>query len=1472
MKLRISHHPDSGSPVNLQVTADATTTAGALASALARGPGADAEVVGAERLSLRVTQQSGRTIDLAPGQLLVNSGLVSGSSVALHHAARRTASHDGHVATLTVAAGASVGAQARLGAGKFRIGRADDCDVTLSDPQVSKHHALIDVRDGLEIIDTNSANGVVVGGVRVQRATLRQGDTVRLGDTTLEVSFLREAPETVATSNDLAFVRSPRVLTRRAEQTVDLPRTPQEADPTRFPWLAMVAPLIMGGVLYAVTRSPLSLVFVALSPLLMLGNWWGQRTEARRKQRKEAEAFTRQLAAADERLGQIHALEREQLQALHPSVSECIDEVKRLGPVLWSRRPEHPEFLQVRLGTGDIPPMVAIGTTDPGGETRFTEPRDAVVARWATLKGAPVVADLRVTGGLGISGAPGLAEGVSRALVAQVVTLHAPSEVVLACLTSAAGRARWSWVEWLPHAASPHSPFGPLQLSSDAGTGRLLLDRLEELVEVRRGGENAPAALRGPTEDATAEADAPVLPAVVVVVDEPPVDLGRLTRLAERGPDVGVHVLWVASDHRQVPAACRAYLDLGDGTRAKVGLVREGFLVAPVSCESLDTGTALWAARSLAPVVDVGAPVEDESDLPRAVSVVSLLGADVADDADQILARWRENGSLVDRTSPQPRERAGDLRAIIGHTGTDPFTLDLRSQGPHALVGGTTGSGKSEFLQAWVLGLAHAYSPDRLTFLFVDYKGGAAFSQCTKLPHSVGMVTDLSAYLVRRALRSLRAEIQYREHLFHEKQVKDLIDFELKGDPACPPSLVIVVDEFAALKSEVPEFVEGVVDVAQRGRSLGLHLIMATQRPAGVITDSLRANTNLRVALRMNDEHDSADVLGTPLAARFDPSIPGRGAARTGPGRITAFQSAFPGARTYAQPPAPPIEVVELDFGMGRPWKVEVPTASGPKPEKDIVRVVGAVAQAAERGGVRPPRRPWRETLAPAYNLELLSQRSDAELVLGVMDDPDHQTQVTQHFRPDAEGNIVFAGSGGSGKTTALRTLAIASGFTARGGPVHVYGIDFGGGGLSMLEPLPYVGSIVMGDDEERIGRLIRRLTAMIEEREPRYKLAGQADTLSKYRENSGRKDEPRVLLLLDGFQTFRAEYDASVARSAVYTGFQKILAQGRGVGIHVAMTVDRTASVPNAMAATFQKKVVLRQTDEDGYLMAGVPKDVLTPASPPGRGMLTDNPQELQLAILGKDGTPGAQDELVKQMAAEIGAFHTARPEPIRSLPLNVLASSMPDSAGGLPVLGVENVSLAPFGFDPSGPVIVAGPPQSGRTSAMRWLAEAIRRWSPDTALVRLGTRQSPLEGAPIWTASMTGGQHVQEYVTNKLLPYLREPAGGRPVVAVFVEQYAEFSGTPAETLLAEAAVLARRHGHPFFVEGEASSFGGFQSFLTEVRQARTGLVLQPDTNDGDNLFRTPFGPTRRSDFPPGRGFWVRAGKVVRVQIPMLA
>lgn len=1472
MKLKLTLHTpgDLTATRNIQVTADATALTGDLAGALT---GALSGHEPSTPMTLRVLSgRSGRSQDVAADVALVDSGIRSGAHVALAAAASaRSASASGRtVAVLRVVSGPNAGQEYPLAEGVFSIGRSSSADIQLADGMVSKDHARIRVSDRVEVVDNRSANGILVGGVQVSRVVLRDGEVATLGSTDISAAMVAVTAEESTTSTDLLYNRSPRVLARPTDREVELPAPPKEPDPIAFPYLAMIAPLVMGAVMYVMTRNALSLIFVALSPILMVGNYIDQRFRTKRRHAAALAAFDSGLGHAEEELRSLHDADRSALHALHPQTQACVEAARDLTPLLWSRRSEHPEFLQVRLGKGAIPAPSVGSEVRPGGIPELATRAREVRAAYLLLDEAPIVADLRSVGGLGLAGERETLGALARAVVTQLVTLHSPAELVLTCLTSQAGRSRWSWVEWLPHTASAHSPLSGNHLSSDAGTGKELLAHLEEVVELRRAGSKQ-STDRGPLGDAREKSIAPVLPSVVVVVDEPTVDRSRLVRVAEQGPDVGVYVVWVASSRAGLPGACRTYAEVTTAGGGAVGMVRHGRLVSGIQWEQLSSDAAIELARGLAPVIDAGAPVEDESDLPRSMSVVTLLGAEAVDSADAVLTRWRENRSLVDRSGgpPVPLDQPSTLRALVGHSGFEEFVLDLRTHGPHALVGGTTGAGKSEFLQAWVLGMAHAYSPDRVTFLFVDYKGGAAFAKCTELPHCVGIVTDLNTYLVRRALRSLRAELRYREHLLNAKGAKDLIELEKTGDPDCPPSLIIVVDEFAALVGEVPEFVDGVVDVAQRGRSLGLHLILATQRPAGVIKDNLRANTNLRVALRMADEHDSSDVLGDTMAAHFDPAIPGRAAAKMGPGRITAFQSAFPGARTPAKAAAPPIEVMELDFGVGKRWKMPERQVQGDSVDKDIERVVRSVAQAARLGKVPAPRKPWLDELASSYNLMALAPRMDTELVLGVMDDPDHQRQVTEYFRPDSDGNILYVGAGGSGKSTALRSLAAAATATPRGGVVHIYGLDFAGGGLSALEPLPTVGSIIPGDDEERVARLLRALSGLVEERSTAYS-ALRASTLTEYRVLANRPDEPRVLLLLDGFGTFRVDYEGSPLLAPLYGMFQRLLVEGRGVGVHVAMTADRPSVIPTSVGSAFQRKVVLRMTDEDGYMAMGVPRDVLTPVSPPGRSMQVDRPNELQLAILGEDSNVAAQAREIERFAQAAAARPGPRPEPIRSLPAVIPAATLPERIGSLPVLGVADIDLQPIGFDPTGAILVAGPAASGRTTAVRWLAESFHRWAADSYLVHICSRRSPLSHLDLWTSSTTGPEAAKE-VIDKLRPYAELSAEESPSrLAIVIEGYPEFVSSMVEGPLSELVKLCRRNGHLLIAEGESTAWASPWPLVMEVRNARTGLLLQPDQMDGDNLLRTSLPRVRRADFPPGRGFWIKAGTATKVQIPV--
>lgn len=1489
MKLRLTVTAPSGVARNLQVTADATATIGDVAAGLAgAGPSRASDPVDPRSVTLEVlepggpvstTGRAGSSIGggvqgrmLDPALHLDESGLRSGAVVTVRAVSRshRDSAQEG--AVVTVLSGPHGGESFPVPVGATEIGRSSRCDITLGkDPLVSKHHMRLLVGATVEVSDLGSANGVLVGDLKVQRQEVGAADVITIGSTTLRVSRVVAASEIPgsADTTDLGHIRSPRVVPRTPEVTIDLPNAPRPRDKARFPILAMMAPLVMGAAMYLMTRNPLSLVFVALSPIIMIGNWIDQRIRSKRTYKHEVEVFSEAIEQAGKDLEEAHERERAARLAQYPSTEEVLADALLMGPMLWARRPEHPEFLQLRLGLGsDVPRTQLDGGNDADAVPVHKEMIREVQARNDLISEVPIVANLREDGSVGLAGRRDLLDGVAQAVLAQLVLLHSPAELSLVCLTDTRGKGRWGWLEWLPHTSSPHSPIGSMQLACDPTTGTALLARLEELISVR-GGAGTPG-LRGPAEHEDDSGDEPTVPAVVVLVDGAAVDRARLNRVVEQGPDVGVHVIWVTDHVKDLPAACRTFVDVqAQGTT--VGFVRRSRSSDDVVPELLSPERSRGLGRVLAPVVDAGVPVDDESDLPRSISFVSLTGEELADSPEAQVLRWQANHSVINRTGTFPLKRPVSLAALVGQGAEGPISLDLRVHGPHALVGGTTGAGKSEFLQSWVLGMAQALSPDRVTFLFVDYKGGSAFARCTDLPHAVGIVTDLSPAMVRRALTSLRAELRYREHLLNAKGAKDLVTLEKSGDPDCPPSLVIVVDEFAALVSEVPEFVDGVVDVAQRGRSLGLHLILATQRPAGVIKDNLRANTNLRVALRMADESDSQDVLGVKSAAHFPPEIPGRGAAKTGPGRIKQFQSAYPGARTSAEVPVAQVAVEEMTFGVPRPWQVPRHESHSEDIPQDIDRVVDTLARAADLAGLPVPRKPWLPELAASYDLNHLSQRRDTDLLLGVVDDPDNQAQHTEYYHPDTDGNIVFYGAGGSGKSTALRTLAVAAAITPRSGPVDVYAIDAAGGSLQMLEVLPHVGGVIDADDTERVQRLIRHLTEVIDERADRYS-AAHAGTITDYRQISGNTAEPRILLLVDGLGAWRGALEKTMDGMALLDAFGRVLVDGRAVGVHVAGTAERPQAITSAMASSFLRKVVLRQSDEDGYMYFGLPKDVLSPTSPPGRAMQTDNPQEMQMAILGQSMDVLAQARELEAFGRYLESRGRQRPAAIKRLPADLTARDLLPVVAGSPVIGMSSDTLAPQVFEAVGVMLVAGPPQSGTTNAVRWMATAVKAWDADAVRVHIASRRSPLAGLEdLWDLSVSGEERIKEAL-ERILPTLEQEARpGHPTVALFIEGYPEFLQGPLEAKLIDAVKKAKRNGHLVVAEGETSGWNSSWPLLQEIRSARTGLLLQPDSGDGDMILRTSIPKVRRGEMPVGRGYWVQASKATKVQVPLL-
>jgi S-DNA-T family DNA segregation ATPase FtsK/SpoIIIE len=1491
MKLKLTLQRPTTAPVDVVITVDSTATVHDVARHLLEVDAQQGVEAGADDvLTLAVAAPNAELLvpleaDIPIGEAPVGSGFMA-AVVNLGPGAQVRNRGTEAVATMRVIDGPLRGEQFPLRAGLSSIGRSEDNDIVLLDAMVSKRHARIDVGSSIEIVDLNSANGLLVDGVQVQRWQVVPGAPLVIGDTTLVVDrtpdFSAPAAEVMERGGGLHFNRSPRVEERYPGTEFKAPNLPKESYKKLFPWMMLIAPIIMAAAMFIMNGSPRSLLMIAMTPFMMMMNFVNQKKMTGGQEEHQFMLFERQFEALEEKF--FYSKPEEELARNReiPPVAEVFENSMRLGPLLWTRRPEHWNFLGLRLGTGRAPARNSIfeGAEAPDGLPEYVERIEKLRERYRYVDDVPVVETFDSAGSIGVAGPRTAAADAMRGLAVQVFGLHAPNDVVAVAFTGAGWRPELEWLKWLPHTTSETSPFKDHPLADSAPAAAGLLGALEAHV-ARMGKEVTP---RGPHRDdwnpstfgsdvnravGTDEAKPPVS-VIVFVTDDAPVDRARLVSVLERGPDAGVHAIFVGPTVEALPASCRSYLDVTQGlAAARVGLVRNGEAHESVELEGVSNEYMHLLARHLSPVVDASVVVHDSSDIPNSVSLLALTGPELADDPGAVVERWRQNNTIVDRSStPRPRlKKAGNLRALVGQGASDAMTLDLRTQGPHALVGGTTGAGKSEFLQAWVLGMASAHSPDRVTFLFVDYKGGSAFADCVELPHCVGLVTDLSPHLVRRALTSLRAELHHREHLFNRKKVKDLLELEKRQDPETPPALVLVIDEFAALAGEVPEFVDGVVDIAQRGRSLGIHLIMATQRPAGVIKDNLRANTNLRVALRMADENDSEDVVGDPVAARFPASIPGRAIAKTGHSSLIPFQSAYAGGWSGDDEEPAEIAVAELRFGTAPVWESPGLEESdfhdedlGPNDQR---RIVDNLIAAARTARILPPRRPWLEDLPDLIDLADLPNEGDARIPFATVDVPERQSQETITFDPDRDGSMVVFGTSGSGKSTLLRTLATAAGMRPDLGQVNVYCLDFASGGLSVLSRLPHVGSIVDGEDIERITRLLLTLDAELDRRSTAFAEVNAGD-LNQYRELADRS-MPRILVLVDNFGTFKKDWEYAGGRQPAYRAFLRLMSEGRQLGLHTVLTADRSNAIPTVVAANIQRRVVLRLADANQYMMIGAPKDILDDTSPAGRAILGKH--EGQIAVLGGTPNTAEQAKALDALAARLREAGVPDLPEIGALPTKAPVSSFPAAVGGQPVFGLADDTLAPFGFEPVGSFVVAGPPASGKTNMLKALIIAMERFDPDVQLYHFGGRRSELKEFRPWVASASREEEAKDLATE-LAALLTDDAQSKRMLIV-VEDVPHLGDGAAERAVRLMFKALRDSDHMLIGDADVSRATAGVGVMGDWKQNRQGIVLKPDTYDGDAIFKLAFGKVKRGDSPVGRGIFVQGGRATTVQTP---
>jgi DNA segregation ATPase FtsK/SpoIIIE, S-DNA-T family len=722
-----------------------------------------------------------------------------------------------------------------------------------------------------------------------------------------------------------------------------------------------------------------------------------------------------------------------------------------------------------------------------------------------------------------------------------------------------------------------------------------------------------------------------------------------------------VSVIVIADVVARLPAFCTTVVDVDHPS---------------ASCAGISAATARPAAMALAALDDPEVS-HRQAELPTEIALVDLLRTCSATEAS--------------------------LSVPIGvGAGGAPLELDLVADGPHALVAGTTGSGKSELLRTLVAGLASTYGPDEVTFVLIDYKGGSAFGECAGLPHTVGFVTDLDEHLGRRALRSLEAEIRFRERLVRAAGVADIIHYD-----GVLPRLVVVVDEFATLAAELPDFIDALVSVAQRGRSLGIHLVLATQRPSGTVSGHVKANTNIRIALRVQDGPDSHDVVGTADAATIDRHRPGRAMLRLGHGEVKTFQAALVTARRVRV--APKVVV--------RPLGQEPAVASQPETgETDLADLVASAVASAQRRGIDPPRRPWVEPLPLTVELDELPTVADTA-VFGLADDPDGQRRVPYGWRLGS-GNLAVYGVITSGMPTPLLSIALALVRSTTPDQVHLYAVDFGNQTLATLTDVPHCGAFIAARERDRLERLIRFLNAEVDRRR-----------------HGDRPPWPHVVVLMENYGGFHAAFD-DLASLAMREQVTRVIADGSSVGVHVAVSADRPSALPMSVASTIPHKLVLRLADPNDVALLGLSPRAL-PAMPPGRGIDVASGLEVQVADAG-------------QPQPRVGTV-VVHPHPIGRLPDEVDAleligaASMDDDEWFLPI-GIGDTELAPVGFSlaEGDSVLVAGPPRSGRSAVLVAVADLVSMLRPDVKIGAVTPRRSPLREHPSITHDIADAQMV--------------------------------------------------------------------------------------------------------------------------------
>lgn len=1141
--------------------------------------------------------------------------------------------------------------------GTLTIGRNGNNNLFFANKFVSGTHAQLSF-DGKHwaIYDQKSTNGTYVNGYRVEATNLCPGDMVYVmglkiiigsnyfainnpdGLLTLQANNLANYHPQIVEHNEREeevpegrhFFRSPRFYREVEHSVIKIDPPPQVQKLETVPLALMLGPSLTMGMTSLSTAiisvsnvvnsggdisQALPTIIMSVSMLLGTVMWpiLTKRHEKKQKVKNEIKRQKKYLAYLDEVRDEIKRKCKEQSDILAENLvdpNECVTRVYEEKANLWERTNTHSDFLRLRLGLGNLPLDADVACP----EKKFTMDEDNLQDAMLSLGNEPkILNNVPISISLpenfisGIYGEKTAVTNFIKMLLLQVVSLHSYDEVKV-ILVADNESGRWDFARFAPH------------FWDNEKKTRFLATTPDEVKELSAYIENNILS-RGDKENQEFTDFSPYY--VIVVADKKLAESSdALGQLLKYKGNSGFSLIYSAGALKDLPKEVSSVVYVGGKESCIFDRTDTSGKTLPFVPDAVNESIVDTVAEKLANIeLDLSS---QRNTLPNMITFMEMFNVGKIEHLNS-LTRWKENNPTKTLQTPVGVDPYGGI-----------FSLDLHEKfhGPHGLVAGMTGSGKSEFIITYILSLAVNYHPDEVAFILIDYKGGGltgAFEddeRGIKLPHLAGTITNLDGAAVKRSLISIQSELRRRQAIFNEARkisnegTMDIYKYQqlyrdkIVSEPV--PHLFIISDEFAELKTQQPEFMEQLISAARIGRSLGVHLILATQKPSGVVDDQIWSNSKFRVCLKVQEKADSQDMIKCPDAAEL--SQTGRFYLQVGFNELFALgQSAWCGAEyvptdTVEKSVDNSIQIVDNLGHVLMNVKPAKKTTNTGKKVKQIVSIVKYLSDLAneESISVRPL---WLPPIAPRIYVDALEEKYGLTSkgtvlcpIVGEYDDPFNQKQGVLTVPFSAEGNCLIYGSTGNGKTTMLTTIAYSLIKNHTAEEVNLYIMDFGSETLKVFEKAPQVGGVMVSSDTEKTINFFKMLHKEVEQRKNLFSEYG--GDYASYCKNSG-KTIPNIVVLINNYAGFAEQYEDLIESFALLTR------DGVKYGIYFVVTASNTNAIRYVIAQNFKMTMCMQLNDATDYSIVVGKTDGLVPSKYKGRGLVAlDRAYEFQTAF----------------------------------------------------------------------------------------------------------------------------------------------------------------------------------------------------------------------------------------------------------------